>query len=84
MHVDIEKRVKKVMADIFSLPVDQIGPEFSVKTSDLWDSAHHINLIIALEQEFKVKLPDDAVVIMFDYQAVLNTVNGVVSNGASL
>jgi acyl carrier protein len=84
MQVDIENRVKKVMAEIFALPVDQVGPQLSVKTSSLWDSAHHINLVLALEHEFGTRLPDEVVVKMSDFEAVLQSINQSINQSGRL
>ena len=53
-------RVRQIAADIFSLRVDTVTAQSSTKTIAVWDSLHHINLILALEQSFDVQfLPEE-------------------------
>ena len=54
-------RVKKVMAAVLSVDIETIGDDSSVDDMEAWDSLRHINLIIALEQEFGISLPDEEV-----------------------
>jgi acyl carrier protein len=52
MDREILSRVQRIMADIFSIPVERIRPESSPETIEAWDSVQHVNLMLALEQEF--------------------------------
>lgn len=54
-------RIKCVMAAIFGVDIESIGDESSVDDLESWDSLKHINLIIALEQEFGISFPDEEV-----------------------
>lgn len=56
MNVAIVSRVKRIMSDIFSVPVERITLESSPDTIDAWDSLQHLNLMLALEQEFGLKI----------------------------
>lgn len=56
MNVAIVSRVKRIMSDIFSVPVERITLESSPDTIDAWDSLQHLNLMLALEQEFGLEI----------------------------
>jgi acyl carrier protein len=48
-------RVQGIVADLFSMPVAEITLETSSDTINSWDSLQHLNLMLALEQEFEVQ-----------------------------
>jgi len=53
-------QVERIFADVFSVPIEQITPAGSPNTIESWDSLNHLNLALALEQEFEVELtPED-------------------------
>ena len=49
------------MSLVFEVPVDQITENSSKDTIEYWDSLRHLNLILALEEEFSIKIPDEEV-----------------------
>lgn len=55
------ERLVKVISTLFGVPADQIGPEDDMDTIDRWDSLGHLNLIMAVEREFKVKFRSDQI-----------------------
>ena len=54
-----EAALKQVMATVLAVPVEAIGPDASADTIPSWDSLHHMNLVLALEQTFGVEIPDE-------------------------
>ena len=54
-----EAALKQVMATVLGVPVAAIGPDASSDTIPSWDSLHHMNLVLALEQTFGVEIPDE-------------------------
>ncbi len=54
MQDNLEEAVKKVMADILGLDPSAIHDGTTTKNTPAWDSANHIQLVVALEQEFQV------------------------------
>jgi acyl carrier protein len=46
------ERVRRITADVFNVPVETILPESSPDNIEAWDSLHHLDLVLALEQEF--------------------------------
>jgi acyl carrier protein len=54
------ERVLAVAADVFQVPRAELRPDSSPDTVETWDSLHHLNLVVALEQEFGVQFtPED-------------------------
>lgn len=74
---DIALRVRQIVSEVFSLPVEILTPESSPTTIEGWDSVGQLNLIIALEQEFHVQFSPDDVEKMVDVQGVVGALRGL-------
>ena len=68
-----EERLKEIMAEVFNVPVSEIGEDSSVHTIAHWDSATHINLILALQKEFGIRFENEEIPTMVNYQIILST-----------
>lgn len=73
----IEQRIHRIVADVFSIPVLNIGPESSPQTIEKWDSVGHLNLVLALEEAFGVAFSPEQIDDMTDVQKIISTVAGV-------
>ena len=51
--------LKQVMATLLIVDVNAIDDESSMDSLPTWDSVRHMNLVLALEEEFKVSIPDE-------------------------
>ena len=47
------------MATVLQVPAETIGPETDMDTVPSWDSLRHLTLVLALEEEFGVHIPDE-------------------------
>lgn len=54
-----EFALQQVMATVLEVPVDSIGPATDMDTVPAWDSLRHLTLVLALEEEFGVQIPDE-------------------------
>lgn len=54
-------RVRTIVADIFGMPAGEIRPESSPDTVPSWDSLQHLNLVLALEQEFGIQFTPEEI-----------------------
>ena len=57
----MEERVKQVMAMVFGVEVKDIGANAAPGSIDAWDSMRHMNLVLALEEEFNVRFGEDQI-----------------------
>ncbi len=64
-------RVQRTVAEIFSQPIEAIAPESSPDTIEGWDSVGHLNLVLALEQEFRVQFSPDDIERMLGVQQIV-------------
>jgi acyl carrier protein len=54
-------RLRMTLAGVLDMPADEITDTISPQTAETWDSLNHLNLVMALEEEFAVSLSvDDA------------------------
>lgn len=65
-----EKKLKSVMSAILRVPVTQINEDTSKDTIQGWDSLNHMNLILALEEEFEITIPDEDVANLTSYALI--------------
>jgi len=54
-----EARLKKLMGSILRIDPATIGDDTSIDSVPTWDSMRHMRLVLALEDEFGVMIPDD-------------------------
>lgn len=58
---DIETRVRQIIVDKLAVDPEQITPEANIKDDLGADSLDVIELVMALEDEFKISIPDETV-----------------------
>jgi acyl carrier protein len=54
-----ETILKQVMAAMLQVDPSEIHVESSMDNISNWDSLRHMNLVLALEEEFKISIPDE-------------------------
>ena len=65
-----ELRLKQVLANVFDEESGSINDESSMDTIENWDSLKHLNLILALEEEFAVSFDEDESIIIISYPLI--------------
>lgn len=60
MNQEIFNRVKKVVEEQLSVEPDEITPDASFANDLGADSLDTVELVMALEEEFKIEIPDEA------------------------
>ena len=68
----MEQKVKKIMSQVFRVTEDQIKEGASPATIGHWDSLAHMNLIVALEEEFGVQFQVEEIIQMTSLEAILS------------
>ena len=72
------QQVKEVLSAIIDVPVEQILDGASMDDLESWDSLAQMNLVIALEEEFQITIPDDEVGTMLSLQLIMSLLNELV------
>lgn len=58
---EIKQKILVVMADVFGMDVENIPAEAAPGVIEAWDSLKHMNLVLALEDEFNIRFPDEVI-----------------------
>ena len=66
----MENRIKKVMSAVFDVPIEEINDESSPDTIESWDSLKHMQLVVALEEEFAIQYEDEEIVELLNYALI--------------
>jgi acyl carrier protein len=54
-----ELKLKQIMAAVFHVEASAITNQSSMDTIKGWDSLRHMNLVLAIEEEFHVSIADE-------------------------
>lgn len=54
-----EDTLKDVLATVLGITADSINDDTSMDTVQSWDSIKHMNLVLAIEEEFGISIPDE-------------------------
>jgi len=67
---ELEIKIARVMSDVFEVPIIEINEESSQDNVDAWDSIKHLNLVVALEEEFGITIPVEEVGNMISFKLI--------------
>jgi len=70
-----EARLKQVISAVLQVPVEAIGTDTSRETIERWDSLQHMNLVLALEEEFGIYIPDEDATTINTYPLIRKVVS---------
>ena len=70
-------KIKQVMSLVFEVPLESIHDDASSDNIENWDSLRHLNLILALEDEFGVSIPDEEVGNLVNYKLIELVINDI-------
>jgi len=65
-----EKVLKQVMGTLLKIDPESIGLDSSMDNIQSWDSLRHMNLVLALEEEFNVSIPDEDAANITSYRLI--------------
>jgi acyl carrier protein len=74
LKIKVENKIKNIMSNIFKVNINEINDESSPQNINRWDSLRHISLILALEEEFKIKFSQDEISTMVNYKIIYFTI----------
>lgn len=82
MTAPLLDRVRGIAADILQVPVAEVGPDSSPESIATWDSVHHLNLVLALEQEFNLQFEPEEIDQIGNVGQIVQLVSRKVNAGA--
>ncbi len=71
----MEQKIIQLMAELFRMNPKEITDSLSMKDTDAWDSLKHMELIVAIEEEFKIELLFDEIVVMQSVKEIKRVLN---------
>ena len=74
MTESILDQVRRIAADIFNMPLEQMAAESSPDSVENWDSLQHLNLVLALEQNFGLVFAPEEIEQMLNIKLVVTLV----------
>jgi acyl carrier protein len=69
-------RLLRTMAAVLGVDDDTLNDESSPDTVPTWDSLNHLNVVLALEQEFAIELSTDDVMSMVNLAVIRSILRG--------
>ncbi|HEY1270721.1 MAG TPA: acyl carrier protein [Terriglobales bacterium] len=69
--MSLMERVCGIAADVLKVPASQLTGQSSTETIEAWDSVQHLNLVLALEQEFAVQFEPEEIDQMTSVERIL-------------
>ena len=70
----MNERIIDVVSRTMEVPAESLSAESSPATVETWDSLKHMNLVLALEEEFGIRLDDERIMKMVSVEAIVETV----------
>lgn len=70
-----EDTLKDVMAAVMGIAADSINDDTSMDTVEAWDSIKHMNLVLAIEEEFGISIPDEDAANITSYPLIRLVLN---------
>lgn len=74
MSDSIEAQVSRVVADVMQIPLTGVTPATGPATVAGWDSVQHLNLVLALEQQFGISFDPEEIEKLQSVQAIASMV----------
>ena len=71
MEIKFEERIKNVMSAVLQIPAEHINNMSSPDTIESWDSLKHMNLLIALEEEFDIEFTDENIIELVNMNLIM-------------
>lgn len=65
-----ENALKQLMATLLEIDTGTIDLDSSMDNIPTWDSLRHMNLVLALEEEFNVSIPDEDAANITSYKLI--------------
>ncbi len=63
------------MAKVFEIPIEKITDQANMDNTENWDSIHHVQMIVFLEREFDIIIPDEVVGNLISFKLIETEIN---------
>jgi acyl carrier protein len=66
----MDNKLKSVFVSVFGISPKDINNDTTIENVENWDSLSHMNLIVALEEEFEIDFEEEEFVNMVSYAEI--------------
>lgn len=70
-----DEKLREIMAMVLEVPIEDVSHESNMDNIENWDSLRHMNLILALEDEFEITIPDEEAANITSFSLIKLVVN---------
>jgi acyl carrier protein len=63
-------RINQLLADTFKISLEDAAKNLGMNDVNNWDSLSHMNLIVSIEDEFKIELSGDEIAEMVTFNQI--------------
>lgn len=70
----MDNHIKNVMSAVFEIPIEEINEDTSPDNVGSWDSLKHMNLVVALEEEYDIEFIEEEIVEMMNLSQIKSIV----------
>lgn len=73
-HNQIDERLRELFSLLFQVNASEISDDSSPQTIRAWNSLQHLNLVLAIEEEFHINITADQATRIRNFKAAAETV----------
>jgi acyl carrier protein len=70
--MDIDEKLLKIISQTFNVEKNLISLKTGMDDIDGWDSLGHLNLIMSIEKEFKIKFSSEQIINLDSVEKIQN------------
>ena len=74
MSAEVEEKLKSIVGQVLDIDIAVIDDRSNAETMPQWDSVHHINIILKIEDEFDIAFEESDFSKMADFGALRDIV----------
>jgi acyl carrier protein len=67
----LQAKVFRIISQLMNVPFEAVNELSSPENLEKWDSFQHMNLVLALEEEFGIRFTDEEIVRMGDARLIV-------------
>jgi len=73
---DLKYEVKKIMSELWEVPVENIPEDAAFNDYIYWDSIGHVSLMVALQEQFDIEIDYE---VLIKFVSIAEIINGISS-----
>lgn len=74
------EKINLILGKIFKLPAEKVSENLTMNDIPNWDSLTHMDMIVSIEEEFKIMLSGDDIAEMITFDSIRTVVAKYLKN----